>query len=198
MGGALGHCQARRYDPAHGAERDGRMPVAAPLGLPTIVMAGGQILTLEFVPWHTLGHKLGESGVTVSLDSRCGNPVEQAFGVRVAGQALGPADQPAIAVPGQLQLEQTDRAEGRGDRQPSRGGCAASRPAGRLGPPALSARTDPCTFTSHRNIGAPSASTSLPPPSAGRRAGPGFSIPGRAGPRSADWPAVMVMNSPVH
>ena len=91
MGGALGHCQARRYDPAHGAERDGRMPVAAPLGLPTIVMAGGQILTLEFVPWHTLGHKLGESGVTVSLDSRCGNPVEQAFGVRVAGQALGPA-----------------------------------------------------------------------------------------------------------
>jgi hypothetical protein len=30
-------------------------------------MAGGQILTLEFVLWHKLGHKLGESGATVSL-----------------------------------------------------------------------------------------------------------------------------------
>jgi hypothetical protein len=49
------------------AERDGRMPVAAPLGLPAMVMAGGQILTLEFVLWHKLGHKLGESGATVSL-----------------------------------------------------------------------------------------------------------------------------------
>ena len=44
------------------AERDGRMPVAAPLGLPAMVMASGQILTLEVVLRHKLGHKLGESG----------------------------------------------------------------------------------------------------------------------------------------
>jgi hypothetical protein len=31
-------------------------------------MAGGQILTLEFVLWHKLGHKLGESARRLTVE----------------------------------------------------------------------------------------------------------------------------------